>query len=118
MDVLEQVGEQIEELEEGLLSDPKPEKLELIHYFRSELLLLKKSIWPLREFIGDLARGESLLIQENTTPFLRDVQHDATVLDILLRDVHVVIFGVDDEVGRAAVVENPFIKSPNEIGLG
>jgi magnesium transporter len=71
--VLENMGERVTELEESLVTDPEPDILQSIHELRRELILLRRSIWPLREVIGGLERGESALINEKTTIFLRDV---------------------------------------------
>jgi len=42
------------------------------------MILLRKSVWPLREVIGTLGRQESPLVRESTVIYLRDV-HDHTV---------------------------------------
>jgi magnesium transporter len=42
------------------------------------MIFLRKSIWPLREVISELERGESSLIKETTVIYLRDV-YDHTI---------------------------------------
>jgi magnesium transporter len=80
--VLERIGEEIESLEDELLSDPKPETSRTIHRLKRELIFLRKSVWPLREVMGRLERGESALVKEQTKPFLRDVyDHTVHVID-------------------------------------
>lgn len=80
--VLERIGERVESLEEELVTDPTPGTLQTIHHLKRELIVLRKSVWPLREVIGSLDRGESTLIQENTRIFLRDVyDHSIQVID-------------------------------------
>ncbi|MFO7460295.1 MAG: magnesium/cobalt transporter CorA [Desulfatiglandales bacterium] len=80
--VLERIGEEIESLEDELLSDPKPETSRTIHRLKRELIFLRKSVWPLREVMGRLERGESTLVKEQTKPFLRDVyDHTVHVID-------------------------------------
>ncbi|MCH8497026.1 MAG: magnesium/cobalt transporter CorA [Marinobacter sp.] len=82
--VLEQLGEQIESLEEELIAHPTPATLARIHHFKREMLLLRKSIWPLREVISRLARDENDLVRRETQVFLRDVyDHTIHVLDIV-----------------------------------
>jgi len=76
--ILEQLGEKIAKLEEELIDHPDPETVENIHVFRREMLFLRKSIWPLREVLGNLQRTESKLIQKSTLFYLRDV-HDHAV---------------------------------------
>jgi len=80
--VLEKIGEEIEVLEDELLSDPKPETSRTIHHLKRELIFLRKSVWPLREVIAQLERGESGLVKEQTKLFLRDVyDHTVHVID-------------------------------------
>ncbi len=88
--VLEKIGERVENLEEKLIDDPSPEILQAIHNLKRELIYLRKSVWPLRELISMLERGESSLIQEKTTVYLRDVyDHTIQVIDTTetLRDI-------------------------------
>jgi magnesium transporter len=45
-------------------------------------LFLHKAVWPLREVLAALERRESPIIQEATTPYLRDVyDHVVQVID-------------------------------------
>ncbi len=82
--LLEQLGEQIEELEEKVLSMPGPQTARDVHRLRRELLLVRKAIWPLREVLGGLLRGESGLVGDPVRPFLRDVyDHTIEIIDTL-----------------------------------
>ncbi|MBN1833748.1 MAG: magnesium/cobalt transporter CorA [Deltaproteobacteria bacterium] len=88
--VLEKIGETVESLEEELVTNPTPETLQIIHHLKRELIFLRKSVWPLRELISRLERGEASLVQEKTTVFLRDVyDHTIQVIDTVesLRDM-------------------------------
>lgn len=76
--ILEQISTQVEDIEDDTLSNPTPEVLQRIHGLRREILYLRKQIWPLREVIGALAKGESELIKDDTVIFMRDV-HDHAV---------------------------------------
>ncbi len=80
--VLESVGEVIESMEEELVSNPTPETLQKIHFLKREMIFLRKSVWPLREIIGNLEREESDLIDESTNIYLRDLyDHTIQVID-------------------------------------
>jgi len=80
--VLEKLGEKIEILEEELVTNPTTETLQTIHDLRTEMVFLRKSVWPLREIISGLERGESALIQESTGIYLKDVyDHTIQVID-------------------------------------
>ncbi|KAF5412958.1 MAG: Cobalt/magnesium transport protein CorA [Candidatus Methanocomedens sp.] len=82
--ILEKIGEMIELIEEELVTKPEPNTLQTIHNMKREIILLRKSIWPLREVINSLGRGESPLIQESTTIYLRDVyDHTIQVIDTI-----------------------------------
>jgi magnesium transporter len=88
--ILEKIAEKVEEFEEGLITDPRPELLQSIHRFKRELIYLRKSVWPLRESISSLERGDSSLIQEKTFIFLRDIyDHTIQVIDTIetFRDI-------------------------------
>jgi magnesium transporter len=88
--VLEKLGEEIEFLEEELVTDPTPDTLQRLHDLKREMIFLRKSVWPLREVIAGLERGESPLIQESTQIYLRDVyDHTIQVIDAVetLRDM-------------------------------
>ena len=80
--VLERMGEQIEQLEDELISDPKKATLNEIHQLKRQMILLRKSVWPLRELISRLERAESPIIQKTTGIFLRDVyDHAIQIID-------------------------------------
>jgi len=80
--VLENLGEQIEYLEEELVTDPDPGTLKFIHELKRELIFLRKSVWPLREVISAMERGDSPLFQASTLIYLRDVyDHTIQIID-------------------------------------
>jgi magnesium transporter len=82
--VLEKMGEGIESLEEELVADPTPETLQTIHILKRELIFLRRSVWPLREAVTGLERGESVLIHESTGIYLRDVyDHTIQIIDTI-----------------------------------
>jgi magnesium transporter len=80
--ILEKSGERIEELEENVVADPRPETLHEIHRMKRQMIHLRRSVWPLREVISALDRGESPLVRESTRIYLRDVyDHTIQVID-------------------------------------
>lgn len=82
--VLEYLGEKIETLEDRLLLDPGPDALTDIHQLKNEMLFVRKAIWPLREVINALARGDSSLFHHDTLIYLRDVyDHIIQVFDAI-----------------------------------
>ncbi len=83
--VLETLGENIETIEEALLSSvTKKTTLGEIHHTRRELLLLRRNLWPQRELLNKLLRGENALIEKNTSVYLRDCyDHTIQILDLI-----------------------------------
>ncbi len=81
---LENTGEVVETLEEELVLNPGPEVLREVYKLKHALIFLRKSVWPLREVVSALARTESVLVQEATKLYLRDVyDHTIQVIDII-----------------------------------
>ena len=88
--ILEKLGENIEDVEETMITDPKPETLHGIHSLKRKMISLRKSVWPLRDVLSALERSESSLIQEPTRIYLKDVyDHTIQVIDTVetYRDV-------------------------------
>lgn len=82
--ILEAVGERIEALEDELLNGPDKKTLSRIHQLKNELMTLRRSVWPLRELINSLERGESTLVKPDTRVFLRDIyDHTIQVVETL-----------------------------------
>ncbi len=80
--MLEKIGEQMEDFEEELMEGPRKETLRQLYILKRENMLLRKSVWPLREVISQLERSESKLIHRKTTPYLRDLyDHTIQVID-------------------------------------
>jgi magnesium transporter len=88
--ILEKIGDEIEILEEELVTDPGKETMARIHHFKREMILLRRSIWPLREVVSGLQREESPLVTEGVGLYLRDVyDHTIQVIDTVetFRDI-------------------------------
>jgi magnesium transporter len=82
--ILEQLGETIEDLEEELVSHPNPQTLHQIHQLKRTMIILRRSVWPLREVLSQLERRESPLIQEGTALYFKDVyDHVIQVIDTI-----------------------------------
>lgn len=82
--VMEELGERLGVIETKLMEDAYPSLLNEIYALKRELLYIRKSIWPLREAVGTLARSETLLIRENTLVYYRDLyDHTVQVIDTI-----------------------------------
>jgi magnesium transporter len=88
--VMERLGERSELLEDKVLVDSNETILHEIYVVKREIILIRKAVWPLRELIGVLQRGETDLIKESTQVYLRDVyDHSIQALDTVetFRDI-------------------------------
>ncbi len=80
--ILENLDEKIEQLEEILLKDIKPEFSQRIHQLKRDIIFLLKQVWPLREVVSGLQRTESKLIKKTTVIYLRDLyDHSIRVIE-------------------------------------
>lgn len=81
---VEHIGDRIEDIDDRILAEPKPENINEIHQLKRDILSLRKAVWPLREEIGRLEKSESLLIGRETKAFWRDLyDHTIQVIDMV-----------------------------------
>lgn len=71
--VMEKLGEKIEELEEDIVRRPDTRSLAKINLLRKEMIVLKRSVAPVRELVNGILRNDSELIQERTGKYFKDV---------------------------------------------
>ena len=82
--ILEKLGDEIEDLEETLVANPKPKNLQSIQNLKRNTIFLRKAVWPLREVISVMQRAESSLINESIRAYLRDIyDHTIQVIDTI-----------------------------------
>ena len=82
--VLEAIGDRIEELEDVVIVSPDRATLTAIYDVKRTLADLRRAIWPLRDALGTLARGDSPRVTAATLPYLRDVaDHAIRTLDTI-----------------------------------
>ncbi|HEY4745581.1 MAG TPA: magnesium/cobalt transporter CorA [Desulfuromonadaceae bacterium] len=80
--VLEELGERIVNVEEDLAVAPDRATLQVINGMKKEIIFLRKAVWPLREAVSFLERGESALLSDATRLYFRDVyDHTVQVID-------------------------------------
>lgn len=80
--LLDKIGTSLEDLEEDIMEDPRPDILDRTHVLKRELILMRRSIWPMREALSNLQREESSLMTEHTGLFLRDAyEHTIQVIE-------------------------------------
>jgi hypothetical protein len=69
--IMEEIGDRIEDIEDEVLRDPSIELMHRIHHLRREMLVLRRAVWPLRETLGQMYRGEIPHVEEQTRLYLR-----------------------------------------------
>jgi len=88
--ILERMGDNVEEIETKLISGGRVETLNALQKMKKDLIYLRRSVWPLREVLSGLERGESRLISGTLHVFFRDIyDHTIHAIDTIetLRDM-------------------------------
>jgi magnesium transporter len=75
--VAEDLSDRIEGVQEELVGRPSRSTLQTIYDIKHELIVLRKFVWPLRDFLSSMWRGETGLIQDQTRIYLRDIYDHA-----------------------------------------
>ncbi|MBT8180434.1 MAG: magnesium/cobalt transporter CorA [Eudoraea sp.] len=72
--LMEVMGEKIEELEENLFEEkPKKDLILEIHGLKREILKIRRAVYPLREVVNHIDKVDTSLITEKTQLYLRDL---------------------------------------------
>ena len=78
--VVEALGDALEMLEDEVMLDPSPDVLRKLNGVKNTLALLRRLLWPQRDAINSLIRGDADLIGEPVRVFLRDTHDHCTQL--------------------------------------
>ena len=82
--VLEKLENNIEIIEDTYLKKDSPKILLKTQNIKKDLLMIRQAVWPLRDVINQLVRGEFSLIREDTDIYYRDVHdHTTQIIDTL-----------------------------------
>jgi len=71
--IVDRLGDTAEDLEDDALASPTPALLKTINLVKHDTHLLRRAIWPLREVLNGLIRGESRFFSADTRLYLRDI---------------------------------------------
>lgn len=71
--ILEKMGEDIEEIEDIIMEKPTPKELERLHKVKRDLIYIRKAVWPLREVIRKLDSEATGFFEQGTSIYLRDL---------------------------------------------
>ena len=108
-DVLDRIEDLIEQIEEEVLDSPDRATLERINTVRRDLLSFRKQVWPAREAVGVLARGDPSQIQAETEKYYRDVYDHLVQLADLTETYRDLVSGTRD------IYLNALSQSTNEV---
>lgn len=80
--ILEKIGDRIEEIDDHLVTDPQPEVLKTMHQLKREMIFVRKAVWPVREVVSGFERSETARLTRSTQVYLRDVMdHSIRVIE-------------------------------------
>ncbi len=71
--VMEELGDKLELLEEDVIRNANTRSLARINLLRKEMIILKRSVTPVRDIISGILRSDSELIDEKTEKYFKDV---------------------------------------------
>jgi len=81
--VLESVGDRLEEIEDAAIADPSRELLGRIHDIRTDLMTLRRALWPTRDVLHALGRESTAFVGDHARQHFRDTyDHTMELLDI------------------------------------
>ncbi|MFB6183644.1 MAG: magnesium/cobalt transporter CorA [Haloarculaceae archaeon] len=108
-DVLDRLEDDIEVIEDEVVVSTDIETLEDINGVRRELLSFRKVLWPAREAVGVLSRGDPNQVREETEKYYRDVYDHLVQLVDLTETYRDLVSGARD------IYLNALSQSTNEI---
>ena len=82
--VLDNIGEHIDEIESSIRTNTSDETFQKIQTIKKELIYLHKALYPLRDALSKVLKDESDFIREETVPYFSDVyDHVVHLIDSL-----------------------------------
>lgn len=85
--VLENIGQHIEDTEDEVYNHPTVREFQKIQKIKKELIFLRKALYPLRDAVSKLSKGESEFINQVNIRYYMDV-YDHTVQLISMLDTY------------------------------
>ncbi|WP_049935973.1 magnesium/cobalt transporter CorA [Haloplanus natans] len=107
--ILDEIGHDIEAVEDRIIDDPDTETLEILNSLRRELLSIRRIVWPTRDAVSVLARGDADHVAASTEKYYRDVY------DHLVQHVELVETYRDLASGARDIYLNTLSQSTNEV---
>ncbi len=97
--ILDKIGDQIEDMEDEIHSNPSNDNFKNIQHLKKELIFLRRAVHPLRDALNQIIKNDSDFIDDINTRFFADVVDNVihlgdsieTYKDLLasLMDIHI-----------------------------
>jgi len=97
--VLDEIGQQIEQIEDDIYHNPSTKEFQKIQRIKKELIFLRKALYPLRDALSKLIKDESGFIESQNARYFSDIyDHVVHLIDSMdtykdlttsLMDIHI-----------------------------
>ena len=94
--VMDKLGERIEDLEEDIAHNSNKKTSQSINILRKEIIILKRTVKPVRDLINGILKSESELIEEKTEKYFEDVLDHAIQASELAENYHDMMINLHD----------------------
>lgn len=82
--ILDRIGDLIEEMEENVYENPSAESFHKIQRLKKELIYLRKALYPLRDALNKLIKSETGFVHDENMRFVADVyDHVVHLIDMV-----------------------------------
>ncbi len=85
---LESISDEIDKIEDELLSDPSEKVLNKIYYQKRELIEVRGLLWPLRNIVSEINRFNHDLISEGSSYYFNDIYNKIIQLIDIIETYH------------------------------
>jgi magnesium transporter len=94
--VMDKLGDKIELLEEDIIRNANARSVSKINAIRKEMIILKRSVAPVREMVGTVLRSEHPLLEDRTEKYFKDVYDHIIQANDLLENYRDMIMNLND----------------------
>lgn len=94
--VMEQLGERIEDVEEDIIRNPSSRSMSKINMLRKEMIVLKRTVAPVRELVSGILRSENDFIADRTEKYFKDVYDHIVQANDLAENYRDMIMNLQD----------------------
>lgn len=94
--IIENIGNQLEKLEERIFNHPGEDALQEIHRIKSDLLQLRKITYPIRESMRKLENDDIDLIEDKTRKYFTDIYEHIVQIIETIESYREVVSGLKD----------------------